>query len=94
MKLAELSDIGVSSMPTPPAPEAGIGLLPPCPLKEEECFYGEYAWCLNPCLTVRDAGHYLAGELARFDNSLAPWKLHEVGDQCVFVGLGIAQHGG
>jgi hypothetical protein len=59
-------------------PQAALGLLPPGTLEAEERFYGEYSWCLNPWLTVREAVERLSGELARLDAPMESWQRTEV----------------
>ena len=76
-------------METRSVPETGTGLLPPCPLEAEERFYGEYAWCLNPCLTVREVAKHFARELARVDHSPGPWQRDEAATNAFLFGAAL-----
>jgi hydroxymethylpyrimidine pyrophosphatase-like HAD family hydrolase len=58
--------------------ESAPDLLPAFVLEAEQRFYGDYAWCLNPCLTVREAGERLAAELVRLDTPRENWHRNEV----------------
>jgi hydroxymethylpyrimidine pyrophosphatase-like HAD family hydrolase len=64
----------IESLPADAAPD----LLPACVLDAEQRFYGDYAWCLNPCLTVGEAGERLMAELARLDTPWEDWQRNEV----------------
>src|SRR4051794_37383270 len=55
-----------------------MDMLPACTLEAEVRFYENYSWCLNSCLTVRDAVVHLDEELARLDSPLEGWQRTEV----------------
>jgi hydroxymethylpyrimidine pyrophosphatase-like HAD family hydrolase len=59
-------------------PPAATPLLPPQLLEAEADFYRDYAWCLNPHLTVGEVVAHLTEELHRLKIVAAGWQRQEI----------------
>jgi hydroxymethylpyrimidine pyrophosphatase-like HAD family hydrolase len=52
-------------------------------------FYRSYDWCLNPYLTVKEASHYLRGELTKLPTMPNGWQVSEVTTNIFLLSCGL-----